>query len=102
MTAKILVPCLVLVAAMMVCAGQTTKPRSPRPASNHPDLNGIWEAMNEADYDLEAHNARPAMAVRPGPYGQVPPAPVLPLAAVGPSPPTLHHCHVPPLPSNPK
>ena len=89
MTAKLLVPGLVLVAAMMVCAGQTTKQHSPRPASTHPDLNGIWEAMNEADYDLEAHNAQPAMAVRPGPFGPVPAAPVLALGAVGAVPPSL-------------
>src|SRR5215472_3698546 len=89
MTAKLLVPGLVLVAAMTVCAGQTTKQHSPRPASAHPDLNGIWEAMNEADYDLEAHNAQPAMAVRPGPFGPVPAAPVLALGAVGAVPPSL-------------
>ena len=89
MTAKILVSCLVLVAATMVFAGQTPKQRSPRPHRNHPDLNGIWEAMNEADYDLEAHTARPAMAVRPGPYGPVPAAPVLALGAVGAVPPSL-------------
>ncbi|HEY6971712.1 MAG TPA: hypothetical protein VJA94_21050 [Candidatus Angelobacter sp.] len=45
--------------------------------------------MNEADYDLEAHTARPAMAVRPGPYGPVPAAPVLALGAVGAVPPSL-------------
>jgi hypothetical protein len=89
MTAKLLVPGLVLVAATMVCAGQTTKHHSPRPATIHPDLNGIWEAMNEADYDLEAHNAQPAMAVRPGPSGSVPAAPVLALGAVGAVPPSL-------------
>src|SRR5215468_12044298 len=89
MTAKLLVPGLVLAAATMVCAGQTTKPHSPRAATTHPDLNGIWEAMNEADYDLEAHDARPALAVRPGPFGPVPAAPVLALGAVGAVPPSL-------------
>lgn len=89
MTTKILVPCLVLVAAMMVFAAQMPGQHSAKPPSIHPDLNGIWEAMNEADYDLEAHNARPAMAVRPGPYGAVPAAPVLALGAVGAVPPSL-------------
>ena len=89
MTAKLLVPGLVLVAATMVCAGQTTKHHSARPASTHPDLNGIWEAMNEADYDLQAHNAQPAMAVRSGPFGPVPAAPVLALGAVGAVPPGM-------------
>jgi len=45
--------------------------------------------MNEADYDLEAHDARPAMAVRPGPFGPVPAAPVLAFGAVGAVPPSL-------------
>ncbi len=89
MTTKILVPSLVLVAAMMVFAGQTTRQHSARAENSHPDLNGIWEVMNEADYDLEAHEARPAMAVRPGPYGPVPAAPVLALGAVGAVPPSL-------------
>jgi hypothetical protein len=102
MTAKTLVPGLVLVAAMMVCAGQTTKQHGPRPASTHPDLNGIWEAMNEADFDLEAHNARPAMAVRPGPYGPVPAAPVLALGAVGAVPPSLGVVEDGPIPYKPE
>jgi hypothetical protein len=56
--------------------------RAPR-LDGRPDLNGIWQALNEANYDLEAHAARPAMAVRPGPAGPVPAAPVLALGAVG-------------------
>jgi len=62
---------------------------APRADGGHPDLNGIWQAMNEANYDLEAHVAKPAMALRPGPYGPVPAAPVLALGAVGAVPPSL-------------
>jgi len=62
---------------------------APRADGGHPDLNGIWQTMNEADYDLEAHLARPAMALRQGPYGPVPSAPVLALGAVGAVPPSL-------------
>jgi hypothetical protein len=62
---------------------------APRADGGHPDLNGIWQTMNEADYDLEAHVARPAMALRQGPYGPVPSAPVLALGAVGAVPPSL-------------
>ncbi len=57
--------------------------RAPRAADGHPDLNGIWQALNEANFDLEPHAARAAMAFRPGPYGPVPAAPVLALGAVG-------------------
>lgn len=63
--------------------------RAPRAGGGHPDLNGIWQAMNEANYDLEAHVAKPAMALRPGPYGPVPAAPVLALGAAGAVPPSL-------------
>jgi hypothetical protein len=68
---------------------QTAAYRAPRADGGHPDLNGIWQTMNEADYDLEAHVARPAMALRQGPYGPVPSAPVLALGAVGAVPPSL-------------
>jgi hypothetical protein len=63
--------------------------RAPRADGGHPNLNGIWQAMNEANYDLEAHVAKPAMALRPGPYGPVPAAPVLALGAAGAVPPSL-------------
>jgi hypothetical protein len=63
-------------------AGQAAY-RAPRAADGHPDLNGIWQALNEAHYDLEPHAARAAMALRPGPYVPVPAAPVLRLGAVG-------------------
>jgi hypothetical protein len=62
---------------------QPQRYRAPRAADGHPDLNGIWQALNTANYDLEAHLARSAMALRPGPYGPVPAAPVLALGAVG-------------------
>jgi hypothetical protein len=61
--------------------------RAPRAPDGKPDLNGIWQALNEANYDLEGHMARPAMALRPGPYGPVPAAAVLALGAVGAVPP---------------
>ena len=63
--------------------------RAPRLPDGKPDLNGIWQALNEANYDLEAHMARAAMQLRAGPYGPVPAAPVLALGAVGSVPPGL-------------
>jgi hypothetical protein len=82
-----------LTATIFLCAllsmAQQAPYRAPRADGGHPDLNGIWQTMNEADYDLEAHLAKPAMALRPGPYGPVPAAPVLALGAIGAVPPSL-------------
>src|SRR3984893_6820917 len=71
----------ITVAGVVQVAGQEY--RAPRGPGGKPDLNGIWQALNEANYDLEAHVSRPAMALRPGPYGPVPAAPILALGAVG-------------------
>ena len=49
----------------MPVTGQTPPYRAPRTASGKPDLNGIWQALNTANYDIQAYMARPAMAVRP-------------------------------------
>src|SRR6201988_2869093 len=78
-----------LFAATAMMHGQNVGYRAPLAPGGHPDLNGIWQVLNEANYDLEGHNARPAMALRPGPYGPVPAAPVLALGAVGSVPPSL-------------
>ena len=64
-------------------ASQTQAYISPRTPDGKPDLNGIWQALNTANYDLLAHSARPAMALRAGPVGPIPAAPVLALGAVG-------------------
>lgn len=78
-----------VLAAAVLMYGQSNAYRAPRAPGGHPDLNGIWQVINEANYDLEGHNARAAMALRPGPYGPVPDAPVLALGAVGAVPPSL-------------
>ncbi len=56
-----------------------TPPRGP---GGHPDFNGVWSVMNSANYDIEAHPARAAMAFRPGPVVPVPAKEVVALGAV--------------------
>ena len=58
--------------------------------TGHPDLQGVWQAMREVDYDLEGHAAGAAVVLQPGvPNGQpVPAAPVLALGALGGVPPS--------------
>jgi len=68
---------------------------APRTADGSPDLNGIWQAVNTANFDIQAHPARPALALVPGPPRapapglvratrvEVPALPVRALGAVG-------------------
>jgi hypothetical protein len=57
--------------------------KAPRGPGGHPDLNGVWQVLNTANWDIEPHEARPALAVRPGPAGPVPAKEVLALGAIG-------------------
>jgi hypothetical protein len=77
----------VLAVLALPLAGQAPASAVPRLANGKPDLNGIWQVLNEANFDIQMHVARPAMALRAGPYGPVPAAPVVALGAVGAVPP---------------
>src|SRR5580704_13544375 len=78
---------IMILGVILPMAGQAY--RAPRGPSGKPDLNGIWQALNEANFDIEGHMARPAMALRPGPHGPVPAAAVVALGAAGAVPPGM-------------
>ena len=64
-------------------AAQANTYKAPRLADGRPNLNGIWQALGTANYDIQAHVAKAAMAMRPGPVVPVPAREVLYLGAVG-------------------
>lgn len=71
------------VGALAGCCAHLALGQATAGPAGKPDLNGVWQVFNTANYDLEAHAARAAMALRPGPYGPVPAKEVLALGAVG-------------------
>src|SRR5437660_10572848 len=73
----------VLIARSAVVQGA----RAPRTLEGRPDFSGVWQALNEAHWDLQAHQARPGAVTQPGYFpdfdARVPAAPVLALGSAG-------------------
>ena len=64
--------------------------KAPRGADGiHPDLNGIWQALGSAHYDIEMHTASHSLQLREGPHGPLPSVKTLYLGAVGAVPPGM-------------
>ena len=77
------------VGAVIAVSVSRTAGQGSRPAriGDRPNFSGIWQANNEAHWDLEAHEARSGAVTQPGvfpyEYARVPAAPVLALGAAG-------------------
>ena len=64
--------CVVHALAMRPTVAQTTGADVPRAWDGHPDLNGVWQAIGTAHWDIQDH---PASGGHPdlGAIGAVPP-----------------------------
>ncbi len=60
-------------AASLLAPASAQTYRPARTPDGHPDLNGIWQAMNTAEWDLEGHAAQAGQLVPLGAEGAEPP-----------------------------
>jgi hypothetical protein len=75
------------VAVTTIATRTSGEPAASARLDGKPNFNGVWQALNEANWDLQAHDARAGAVTQPGvypdPYARVPAAPVLALGAAG-------------------
>jgi hypothetical protein len=66
--------CVALIVCCFVTSGVAQSPpyAGPRTADHKPDLNGIWQAMNTADWDVSPHTAQAGPIVSLGAQGAEP------------------------------
>lgn len=63
---------VILVLALGPATGRAQQYRAARTADGKPNLNGIWQAMGSAYWDIEGHAARPGAVLSLGAAGAVP------------------------------
>jgi hypothetical protein len=67
---------VLMIAAVALASGpvgaQTSDYQAPRTADGRPDLNGIWQALNTAHWDVEPHAAGPSVVRELGALSAVP------------------------------
>ena len=63
--------CIALIASLAFA--QAPAYRAPRTPDGKPDLNGIWQVLNTANWDLEGHAAAAGPMIPLGAIGAVPP-----------------------------
>jgi hypothetical protein len=58
--------------AVIPTASEAQAYKAPRTADGKANLNGIWQALNTANWDLQEHAARPGQVLAMGAIGAVP------------------------------
>ena len=62
-----------MIATIVLAAGlQAAAYKAPRSADGKPNLNGIWQTLNTANWDIQGHAAQPGLVVALGAAGAVP------------------------------
>jgi len=70
---RLAVVAAVAVAAVAAVSAQPAGYKAPRlPGTNRPDLNGLWQALNTAHWDIQDHSAQPAPLLAMGAWGAIP------------------------------
>ena len=75
-----------LVVILVPAYGQAQIPRNTQ---GRPNLSGIWQALGNAHWDIEPHQATAAIDLVPGPLVPVPAPAVVALGALGAVPPSM-------------
>jgi hypothetical protein len=62
----------VVPAGFLIAADRPAVYRAPRTVDGKPDLNGIWQSLNTANWDIQGHAARVSQVVALGAAGAAP------------------------------
>lgn len=72
--AAVIVAVAIVGAVVMLTRAQTSEPASSIPRlADRPNLNGIWQVMNNANWDLQSHGPRKGPVLALGAVGAAPP-----------------------------
>lgn len=89
---KLIVFILFSAISLNICAEERSSSSNyepPRTNDGKPDLNGVWQVLNTANYNIEPHGTSAAMAMREGPVVPVPAKEIVALGAIGAVPASL-------------
>ncbi len=81
--------CAVALLAVMLVPVDGQAQDIPRTAAGRPNLSGIWQALGNAHWDIEPHQASAALALVPGPLIPVPAPEIVAFGAHGAIPPSM-------------